>query len=181
MEFNASPPLSSALYRASVYLDCDDDWDTDKDDWDMMVIYDSSGDVVAVYTGDLSYGNPTDPGTTWGQPVGAYLEWGIPLSQLPPNNPDLPDQPDCEVNTQNPGAGTSIGFFVFDASQQPAREIDITEGRGYDIPNTIDLLEFRGESSNSDQSLQQYKIIGSLLIVTIGAIVIFRRKVVENN
>jgi hypothetical protein len=180
MEFNASPPLSSALYRAGVYLDCDDDGDTDKDDWGMMVIYNPSGVVVAVYTGDLSYGNPTDPGTTWGQPVGVYLEWGIPLSQLPPNKPDIPGQPDCEINLVNPGEGTSISFFVIDVSQQPARKIDITEGRGYDIPNAIDLIEFRGESSNSDQSLQQYIIIGGLLIVTIGAIVIFRRKVVEN-
>ena len=133
MELNADPALDADSNRsAAASIDCDNDG-IDQEPEDRIVTYWPQNDWVIISQGDQSY--YTMGTSNQGQRVGKYVEWGVDLDQLPPDD-QTPD-----VNCRG---AVKIRFGTADNATSPATILDDTSPlRGWNIPTAINLQEIQ--------------------------------------
>jgi hypothetical protein len=174
MELNADPALNLQYRQAVAYIDCDMDGDNNGagDVDDIMIAYDTWIDDVWIMRGDQNQGQSTDANN--GERVHEYLEWGLPFSLIPPNNPLINDS-DCLSDVQ-------IRFFTSNSETNPAVVIDeTTPFKGYNVyPNVVKMDKMKASTSPDDELLN-IVLLGLLIgVIVAGLIIILKRRPCED-
>ncbi len=141
-QMNASPALNENLRAIAAVIDCDRNHvDTERQDRIITYFVTSSpppfappSDLVRVYTGDQAYGydinTSIDPKAA-GQRIDAYIEWSVPIQELPITGEDPPGAVvDCK-NLVN------IRFTTFEYPKfggLVTKFLDSTASLGWNIP-----------------------------------------------
>jgi hypothetical protein len=137
----AAPAVNAPGYIAVASIDCNHNG-IDQEFDDRLIVYmphlgsPVGPERVMVYTGDQSMFFALGPEA--GQQVGEYIEWGVPIDQLPPDD----NSPAVDCRNQ-----VGIRFGTADSNPDPNVEFDSTALQGWGVPNTIHLQEIKAQPS----------------------------------
>lgn len=174
LEVNGSPALTQksgqlpvGTYRVAVAsLDCDNNG-VHQEPVDRLVIYNPTTDVVEIRSGDQSVQFGPTGNAQYGQRVGEYVEWGVPVLLFGGGQFDEPEG-HCS-GTIGVRFATVTGF---------GQTIDQTISGpfdGIDVPTAVSVSSFTA-AQNSVTSVALVAIIGLLIIGSLSTAILLRRR-----
>lgn len=177
MQTEAAPALPDITDAAVAIIDCDRDG-IENEPTDRRVVYFPELDSVYVQYGDSSYyatvpdGAPATGDPTFGQRVDNYVEWKIPLDNLPPD--DGSEQTvDCHnnVNIRFKTELLVIGLGSF------GQLIDQTNSStGWNIPTAITLSELGVSERNQAVGILFLAIVATTLLSGLVVVLVGKTK-----
>jgi hypothetical protein len=168
VEVNGSPALNTLGRVIVASLDCNNK-NGHQEIVDRLVIYNPKQDTLEIRTGDgydTVYGVPN--GGIYGQRVGAFLEWGIPVSEL---GGGMFDEPTGYCSGDIGVQFATVNGFT----NSPIDQTSPQEWRGINVPTAVSVSNF-GAAGAAFNSVAFVALVGLVIIGGLSGIILLRRR-----
>jgi len=178
VQVNASLAVNGAERGVAAYIDCEDPDGNPPNGvmevWDRVLVYDkdnaqAGGEATILFFGDLSQLYPFPDNAEFGQIVDGYVEWGVPIAELPPDPGG--HQSNCRIGDSIPA-----NIYLATVNINSQENIDTTVWGGFDIATAVTMEDMNAKSSAWNADLAYVALGGVLVLTGFGGLAIYTKK-----